>query len=372
VAYARSIQALPQDLLRVRPTVLAAVPRVFQKFHDRVRETLRAAPWWRRLIFRFARRVGRAWSRRMETRGRAPGWLRLAQWVADRLVWRKLRARLGGRLRFAFVGGAPLGESLGRFFHAAGVPLYEGYGLTETSPVIAVNTPAAWRLGTVGRPLPNVSVRLDPEGEICVRGPTTTRGYHAQPAATAALFDADGWLRTGDLGRIDADGFLAITGRKKELIVTAGGKKVAPGPLEDALRAEPWVAEAVCCGEGRPFLTALIVPDYEAVRRAMPDGPNEDNGSLCRRPAVRARFAAALARAQQDRPHWARVRRFWLLPEPFTEAGGDLTPTQKVRRAVVAKKHAGVIAALYEGAGTEVSGEERSAADGQGEQGGRD
>ncbi|MCI0340120.1 MAG: long-chain fatty acid--CoA ligase [Planctomycetales bacterium] len=362
VAYGDSVLSLAEDLRLARPTVIAAVPRFFQKLADRVEESIRAAPLHRRALARAAFAVGRAWSRRVESGRRLPLSLRLARAVADALVFSRIRERLGGRLSLAISGGAPLGTELARLFHAAGVLVLEGYGLTETSPVIAVNGHDRFRFGTVGRPLDGVEVRIAADGEIEVRGPNVTEGYHGRPAETAEAFTPDGFLRTGDVGYLDPDGFLVITDRKKDLLVTSGGKKIVPAVLEGRLRGDPLVSEAVLIGSGRNFATALVVANLDSVRSALPAASaaaGGDGEALLQRSEVRKLFSERIAALQRDQPRFARVRRFTLLARPFSEEAGELTPTQKVRRKAVAQRHARAIDAMYRGGGVEVAGEER-------------
>ncbi len=362
VAYGDSVLSVAEDLRLVRPTVIAAVPRFFQKLADRVEEAIRSAPPHRRALARAAFAIGRAWSRRIEAGRRVPLPLRLARVAADALVFRKIREKLGGRLALAISGGAPLGADLARLFHAAGVLVLEGYGLTETSPVIAVNGHDRFRFGTVGRPLEGVEVRIAADGEIEARGPNVTEGYHGKPAETAEAFTPDGFLRTGDVGYLDPDGFLVITDRKKDLLVTSGGKKIAPAVLEGRLRGDPLVSEAVLLGSGRNYATALVVANLDAVRAALPAesaAAGGDGEALLQRAEVRRLFSGRIAALQRDQPRFARVRRFTLLARPFSEEAGELTPTLKVRRKVVAQRHARAIDAMYRGGGVEVAGEEK-------------
>jgi long-chain acyl-CoA synthetase len=264
-------------------------------------------------------------------------------------VYRKVKAVFGGRMRFAFSGGGPLGERLTHFFNGMGVKVFEGYGLTETSPTLTVNRADAWKPGTVGRPLASTSIRIAADGEILAKGPQVFQGYWHNDTATAETFDADGWFRTGDIGELDDDGFLRITGRKKELIVTAAGKNVAPAPLEDRVRAHPLVSQAVVVGDGRPFVAALVTLDAEtSVQWATDTGLGElPPSDLATKPELLAVIQDAVEEANRAVSRAESIRTFRVLPTDLTIAAGELTPTLKVRRAVVEKSYADVIEAIY-------------------------
>jgi long-chain acyl-CoA synthetase len=284
----------------------------------------------------------------------------LAHAVLDRVVYRKLRSAFGGRLRFAVSGGGPLGERLTHFFNGVGVRIFEGYGLTETSPTLTVNHADAWKPGTVGRALAETSIRIADDGEIMVKGPQVFLGYWRNTAATDEAFNDDGWLMTGDIGALDDDGFLRITGRKKDLIVTASGKNVAPAPLEDRLRAHPLVDQAVVVGDGRPFIAALIALDAEAaVQWAGKHGvQGASMAALAENPDLRAAVQSAVDDANRSVSRAESIRAFTLLPEGFTIAGGELTPTLKVRRAVVEKQYEHILDQMY-GADSQFAGASR-------------
>jgi long-chain acyl-CoA synthetase len=340
---------LLDDLATFRPTVLLAVPRVFEKVFHGARRT--AVDGGKGKIFDAATATAVAWSEACDAGGPGVG-LRLRRALFDALVYRRLRAALGGQVRAAVSGSAPLTEHLGHFFRGIGVPVLEGYGLTETSAAVSVNTVPAQRIGTVGRPIPGQSVRIADDGEILVRGPIVFRGYRNNPDATAAAV-TDGWFRTGDVGRLDDDGYLRITGRTKEIIVTAGGKNVAPAVLEDRLRANPLVGQVLVVGDGQPFIAALVTVDPDALPRwRRRHGKPEGDGSaadLVDDPELRGEIAAAVEEANRAVSRAEQIRKFRILPGDFTEAGGELTPTLKVRRSVVTRKYADEIAALYSG-----------------------
>ena len=335
----------------IRPVYFCSVPRVFEKVRDAVLTKVDAASPARRRLFRWALATGtRVGAARLE--GRRPGaGTALAHAVADRLVLSKVRAALGGRVAYALSGGAPLPVRVNEFFHALGIPLQEGYGLTETSPGIAVNgcLPGENRLGAVGRPLDNVEVRIADDGEVLVRGPSVTPGYWHRPDATREAFSPDGFFHTGDIGRIDGDGFLYITDRKKDLIVTAGGKNVAPQPIEELLKRSRFVDAAVLIGDGRPFIVALLSPDFAALRGwAAGQGiAEEEPGALAAHPRVQALFREAVEGANAELAHYEQIRLFRVLPVTLSIEGGQLTPTLKVRRRVVEREFAALVEEMY-------------------------
>jgi long-chain acyl-CoA synthetase len=344
--FATDIAHLPEELAMLRATVIAAVPRIFEKVYNSAQHTAhttRKGP-----IFDRAASVAVRWSREHH-RGKVTPWTALEHAVFERLVYGKLRHALGGGMRLAFSGGGPLGERLTHFFDGIGVCIFEGYGLTETSPTLTINRPGAWRPGTVGRPLAGTTIRIADDGEVLAKGPQVFAGYWRNPAATAGVIDDEGWFHTGDIGELDDDGYLRITGRKKELIVTAAGKNVAPAPLEDRLRAHPLVSQAVVVGDARPFVAALVTIDEEAfadwAAEAGIDARTvaEAAGTAEHRAAVRAAVDDAnlsVSRAES-------IREFAILPNDFTIDAGELTPTLKVRRAVVHGRYQAVIDSIY-------------------------
>jgi long-chain acyl-CoA synthetase len=278
-----------------------------------------------------------------------PPLLRAQFLVADRLVFSKIRARTGGRLRFFISGGAPLSPDIARFFHAAGIPILEGYGLTETSPVIAVNTFDHQRLGTVGLPIPGVEVKIAPDGEIITRGPNVMIGYYNKPQATAEALNSEKWFHTGDIGMLDSEGFLRITDRKKDIIVTAGGKNISPQPIEALAKTSKFVSNAVMLGDRRPFPIMLIVPNFETLgawatgeKIAFPDA-----ASLVRHPEVHAKVEREVRNALRDLAKYEMPKKLLLLPRDFSIESGELTPKLSVKRKVVEQHHAAAIEALY-------------------------
>ena len=339
------VKNLVTDLASFHPTFVIAVPRVFEKIYNAADARSAGA---RQKVFRLAAKTAIAYSRALDTPDGPSRGLRAQRAVFDRLVFSTLRGLLGGRVAHVISGGGPLGERLGHFYRGAGVTVLEGYGLTETAAPCTVNLPAATRIGSVGRPLPGISVRLDEDGEILIKGIGLFRGYHNNPAATAEALD-DGWLRSGDLGSLDDDGFLRITGRKKELIVTAGGKNVAPAVLEDRLRGHPLVSQVLVVGDGRPCIGALITLDAEMLPLWLAGHGLEDMDPVeaASDPRVRAALERAVARANEAVSRAESIRTFTVLPGDFTVANGLLTPSLKVRRAQAQERFAEEIDALY-------------------------
>jgi long-chain acyl-CoA synthetase len=334
VWFAEGAERVPANLRDCRPTVFVGVPRVWEKFVEGIDAKSAQAPRYQRALLAAARSFGRS-------RRRGP-----LRRLFDRLVFRRLRRAVGlDRARLLLSGGAPIRCDTVAELHALGLPVLDAYGQTETV-VTSLNTPAAHRSGSVGRPLPGMAVRTAADGEIEVRSETLFRGYWGDEAATREAFTPDGWLRTGDLGRLDADGFLHITGRKKALLITSGGKNVAPEPLEAELAAVPGVAQAMVIGDGRKYLAALLTLDAAAARRLAPDGP-ADAESLAADARVLTAVRAGVEAVNRRRAPCEQVKRFRLLPRPFTAEAGEVTPTQKVRRAVVAERHADLIERLY-------------------------
>lgn len=344
IAYAESVQTVAANLLEVKPHVFVAVPRVYEKVMARVLENATAAGGLKAKIFRWAMGVGRdALPKRLAFE---PAGLKVK--IADRLVFSKIRERLGGRFVFAMSGGAPLGRDVAEFFWGAGIPIYEGYGLTETSPVISVNTRGATRLGTVGRPMPRIEVRIAEDGEILSRGPNTMRGYYGKPQATAEAIDNEGWFHTGDIGHIDDGGFLVITDRKKELIVNAYGKNIAPAPIENALKASRWISQAVVIGDRRQYLAALIVPDFEVLKGwAATEKLGGTIAEQLTNPRLRAVLQAEIEAVNEHLARYEQIRVWEAVPAEFTLEGGELTPTLKVKRRVINIKYKAILDRLY-------------------------
>jgi long-chain acyl-CoA synthetase len=304
----------------------------------------------KRRVFRWAKRTGDRWSDAVGA-GRVPAGLRFAHGVADRLVFAKLRERTGGRMRFFVSGGAPLNPEIARFFHAAGLPILEGYGLTETSPVIAVNTFDDFRIGTVGKPIPRAEVRIAADGEILTRGPHVMQGYFNKPEATREALTPDGWFHTGDIGELDGDGYLRITDRKKDLIVTAGGKNIAPQPIENMVKTSRYVVNAVMIGDRRNFPIMLLVPNVPVLREWAKHHQLmvTDDDALLAHPDTLEKLEREVKRTLQGLARFEMPKRFIIVAQDFSIEAGELTPTLKVRRRVVEEKFRPQIEAVYDG-----------------------
>ncbi len=346
IAHSSDLSNLVGTFSEMRPHYILAVPRVFQKVFDKAQATAQDGGTFKAWMFDKATDTAVAYSK-ANRGGRVGPLLKLRHALFSKLVYSKLVAALGGRCEIAISGGAPLGERLTHFFDGIGVNIFEGYGLTETCAAITVNTPTQMRIGSVGQPLPGCAVRIATDGEVEVNGPVVTSGYWRNETATAEAF-SDGWFRTGDLGSLDEDGYLTITGRKKEIIVTAGGKNVAPNQLENALRADPLVSEAVCVGDGKPFISVLLTLDPEALERWKQY--HEKTGSLyelLRDADMIEHLDQALVRANRTVSHSEAIKKYHVLPDQFSEETGELTASLKVKRNVVHQKYAAQIEDLY-------------------------
>jgi long-chain acyl-CoA synthetase len=348
-AFARGPDTIAEDLRATRPHVLPAVPRVLEKLHARVLAGRAAASPRRRSLFDWALRVGHQRTRLLEQGRPVPWGLRLRHAAAHRLVYSRIHRLVGGRIRFIVSGAAPLAPEIAAFFHALALPVLEGYGLTESTPSLTVNRPDRFRIGTVGLPLDCCTLRTAADGEILARGANIALGYHGQPEATAETFDAEGWLHTGDIGQIDADGFLTVTDRKKDLLKTSGGKYVAPQRVENLLRLQPHLSQATLIGDNRPYCVALLTLDAEAMEGwARARGLlGLDAAALAGRPEVRALVEEEVAAANRELAPHETVKRFHILPRELTIEGGELTPTLKVKRRVLAERYQHEIAELY-------------------------
>jgi long-chain acyl-CoA synthetase len=335
VALVADVVRVPEALVTVRPTVLPAVPRVYEKVHANTLGEIERAGGLRERIGLWALGVGARASRAGREGSTVSGLLALQRRLADRLVFAKVRERLGGRLRVGVSGAAPLSPEVMEFFHALGVPVVEGYGLTETASSATVNEPGDFRIGTVGRPVEGAEIRLADDGEILIRSDSVFAGYYKEPEATAAALTDGGWLRTGDVGEIDADGFLRITDRKKDLIITAGGKNVAPQNLENALKTSRFVSQALVVGDRRPFVAALVTLD-DAEVASSGKSPQE-------------LVQALVDDVNRDRTRVEQIKRFAILPRDFSQEEGEVTPTLKLRRRVIHEHFADEIERLYAG-----------------------
>jgi long-chain acyl-CoA synthetase len=372
ISYAESVEAVSQNLKEVQPTIMISVPRMFEKVYNRVTKQVSEGGAVKQKVFEWAVRAGEKYAEAQQGNG-APGpWLKAQKALAHRLVFSTLHEKLGGNLRFAVSGGAALPEEIGTFFQAAGVTIIEGYGLTETAPVISVNPLDAPRYGTVGHILPGVSVAIQSlegneligevngndyptsttteEGEILVKGPNVMKAYWNRPEQTRSVFDPDGWYHTGDVGRFD-DGYLQITDRIKHMIVSRGGKNIYPGPLEETFKTQAWIDQIIVIGEDRPFLTALVVPDFESLRMRARDHDVDEarysDDELLEHEDVRSLFDRTFRTYNHDAAAHEKIRNFRLLAEPFTVEDGTLTPTLKLRRSVIRERYSALVDEMY-------------------------
>jgi long-chain acyl-CoA synthetase len=348
VAYVEAVDLVPQALLEIRPSVIAAVPRFFEKIYAKLMEQGSKTTGIKRTLFDWAIDVARrAAPWRTGAKGASP--FLKAQWVlADKLVYKKIRAGTGGKLRMVFSGGAPFSKELAEFFWSIGIPIYQGYGLTETSPILTSNYPQN-RSGSSGRPIPNVLIRIAEDGEILAKGPCVMQGYYKGQDATREVIDEEGWFHTGDIGYLDADNYLFITDRKKDLIKTAGGKFVAPQPIENALKTSPYILNAMIVGDQRRFVVGLIVPNAATVSARLQDQGISfaSHQEMATHPAVRSLIEGEVKRLTPHLAQWETIKRFALLPEDFTFDNGSLTFTLKLKRRVVEQQYRDVIDKLY-------------------------
>ncbi len=349
VAYAESIEAVPINMNEVKPTLAVGVPRFFEKVHGRVMAAMADAPVVRRKIFEWAVRVGKE-SASYRLKGEPlPLGLGFRYRMAEKLVFGKLRGRLGGRMRKFVSGAAPLGHHLAEFFYAIGLPICEGYGLTETSPLVSLNTLERMRFGTVGQIIPNVEVQIAEDGEILVRGPNVMQGYFKSEKQTAEVMDGE-WFHTGDIGNLDEDGYLSIIDRKKDMFKTSGGKYIVPAPIENLLKSSRLIGTAVVIAEQRRFPSALIVPDFDSLRKwAETQGIKcSSDEELCDDSRVQEHVMHEVSRLCSDMPSYEQIKKIALLGQEFSIEAGELTPTMKVRRRAVNERYATTIDALYE------------------------
>ena len=348
IAYVESFDLVPLAMSQVRPTIAISVPRLYEKMYARVLENALSGGAVKKRIFFWARSVAERWADQ-KLAGREPGGLIALQYkLAQRLVFSKLKARTGGRLRYFVSGGAPLAPEINKFFYAAGLVILEGYGLTETSPVIGVNTPENFRIGTIGKPIDGVEVKIAEDGEILTRGPHVMQGYYNKPDATRDAIDDDGWFKTGDIGVIE-DGFIRITDRKKDIIVTAGGKDIAPQPIENAVKTNKYVSQAVMIGDKRKFPAMLVVPNWDNLEKwaKVKNILWTDRAQLLAMPTVRAKMEKEVQSKFEGLAHFETPRKIALLENDFSVDSGELTPTLKVKRRVIDKNYKSVIDALY-------------------------
>jgi long-chain acyl-CoA synthetase len=348
IAYAESIETVAGNMMEIRPTIMVSVPRLFEKLYAKIMNSVLAGSAAKKKIFFWASRTGLEWARRAIAKQPIPAGLRFRHRLAGRLVFSKILEKTGGRVKFFVSGGAPLAKDIGEFFFGLGLPIKEGYGLTETSPVIACNTFDHIRFGTVGLPIPGVSVRIAEDNEILVQGPNVMKGYFKKDAETREAFEG-GWFHTGDIGHFDADGFLVITDRKKDIIVTAGGKNVAPQPIENMIRQNPYIASAVVVGGNRKFIAALIVPQRDMIEEYARDKGISASSytELLENDRINRFLLAEIDRATPNLASYEKIKKIILLERDFEIEREELTPTLKVKRNKVEEKFKDLIDALY-------------------------
>ena len=349
IAYAESPFTIRQNMQEVRPTIMMSVPRVYEAMHERILNSVKEGSPTKQKIFHWSVGVGSKVSQAIQQKKKPSLGLSMKASIANKLVFEKLKAVTGGRLRFFVSGGSPLSKAIAEFFHAAGILILEGYGLTETSPVICVNRPDQWKFGTVGPVIPGIEVKIAEDGEILSRGPHIMQGYFNKPSDTAEAIDADGWFYTGDIGEIDEEGFLTITDRKKNLLILSNGKNVAPQPIENQLKQSPYISEIMLLGDQRRTITALIVPNYDAIKEFAAEQQLEadDLPALLQTQEVQRLIRGEINQYSPDYADFERVRMFTLMEKEFSEESGEMTPTLKLKRSVIMENHKAVIDQMY-------------------------
>lgn len=348
VCYAESIEKVATNLVEVKPTILTTVPRLFERIHSKIIKNVESQPESKQKIFAWALEIGREYAAAKKA-GKVPFTLAAKHKVADKLVYKKLQEKTGGNLRFFISGGAALPREMGEFFEAIGILIIEGYGLTESSPVITANRVEDYKFGTVGKPMPGVEVKIASDGEILAKGPNIMQCYYKNKKETEATIK-DGWLHTGDIGVFDADGFLMITDRKKHLFKTSAGKYIAPTPIENIFLASKFIDQFILIGDRRMFLSALIVPDFEALQEYADSHkiPYSDPKELSNHPEIYSLFEADMSKFQKKLANYERVRKFVLLDKPFTIESGEITPSLKVKRKYVEERYKDLIEQMYQ------------------------
>jgi len=348
IGFAESIDTLGENLLEVRPHIMVNVPRVLEKIYAKVIDNVQASSSLKRKIFFWAVKVGKKYGRKKILNQPISKLLQFKRNLANKLVFSKVYAKTGGRVRFFLCGGAPLSKDIGEFFYAIGLTIIEGYGLTETSPVITANTFENLKFGTVGKPIPGVDVRIDEAGEILTKGPHVMNGYYKKEAASREVFEG-GWFHTGDIGHFDEEGFLVITDRKKDIIVTSGGKNVAPQPIEGILNLDPYISTALVIGDRRKFISALVVPDFEKLEEYAKQNniSFEDHCDLVKKEEIVRFIQEQVDRSAPNLASYEKVKKIALLDKEFEIEKGEITPTLKVKRNIIEEKYKGIIDAMY-------------------------
>ena len=349
IFYAENMETIADNMIESSPTIVVCVPRVFEKIHAKFMQGIKDAPKIRQNLFNWALRVGRKYSKLSVSKQKIGYWLSFKHKIANKLIYSKVKARFGGKIKFFVSGGAPLSKHLAEFFAAVDITILEGYGLTETSPVLTVNSPTNLKFGYVGKPLFNVEIKIAHDGEILAKGPNIMSGYYRNEDATKEVFDEDGWFHTGDIGIIDEDGFLKITDRKKSLIVTSGGKNIAPAPIELKVATSPFVEQIHIIGDKRNFLSALIVPNYEALTSYLKSQNNDlkEPNALIDHPDVLELFKNEVDNAMSDFSNYEKIKKFTLLTEPFSIEKGEMTPKMSIVKKVVEQNYSEQINKMY-------------------------
>jgi long-chain acyl-CoA synthetase len=348
MAIADSVEKVSENMLEIKPTAMVGVPRLFEKIHSSIFEKVHQMSAVKRGLFHWALKVGQRYVELKYIKKRHPGWVAVKYRLADILIFSKIRERFGGRMHFFCSGGAPLDKSINEFFWVIGIPILEGYGLTETSPAVCFNSPSSVRFGAVGLPLPETSFRVEADGELSVKGPQVMKGYYNNPEGTKECL-VDGWFKTGDIGHIDDDGFIFITDRKKEMIITAGGKNIPPQPIENELKLDKYISQAFVYGDRKPYLVALITPNMERLFEFAREHQIEffDLEDLVINDRVVKLFSERISEVNSRIARYESIKRFVVLAHDFSIDGGELTPTLKLRRKVICGKYQEKIDGLY-------------------------
>ena len=350
IAYAENMDSVPQNLCEVKPTAVCAVPRFYEKMYTNIMNVIEKSPTVKQAIFNWALKIAKVHMDARLKRIWPSPLISVQYFIAKILIFSRVKQAVGGRIKFFISGGAPLSKELAEFFYSIGILILEGYGLTETSPVISCNTLKGFKFGSVGKPIKDIEVRIAPDGEILTRGPSVMKGYYKNEGATKETIDSEGWLHTGDIGFIDEEGYLFITDRKKDVIITASGKNIAPQNIENLIKADSYIQELILYGDKRPYITALVVPNFDALKGlALRQGiPYVTVEELVRHPRVYEFVASRIGERQKDLARYEKIKKFTLLDRNLTIESGEITPTLKVKRKAISERYKGIIDKMYE------------------------